>query len=664
MSMSLGRSVADARELSLMPGPGQNFASRAFQIFLCLIGLILLSPVLLLVAVGVKLGSRGPVFYRGKRVGKDERIFDIFKFRTLQVDAEKQIGARLLTEGDQVYTPIGRFLKKWKLDELPQLFNVIKGDMSLVGPRPVRPIFLEKFKREIPGYGRRFQVRPGATGLAQLRGGYWTEPRNKLRYEVVYIRHQSLLLDLKLMGLTFVKIFNRFVTAGVVMAALFLFASFFPAGLYPWLYATIYGVKLNLLYLAIVVFGIWMVGKKTYNAHKLYLYRSPVYLPMLAFAGVGVASAALSSDPETALRGTGYYIVTGFLVTLTFLNARLTSDTGRSAAMLAGLACFALSLLGLFELAAAKHAALGVDAAGSGVGAASSWAIKATFAKSDVLAAYLVLGFPLLLCQLINARTRHGRDFWLVATTVSFTSILLTQDFLGLLALLAACAVFLAFASSRTVPFLICVFLIPVLVIGTWDDSATLARTYEPVRDKLAKEFRVLRAAPVHQILLGTGPKSLNPHPGQELRPRRDQARVAADNAHLSLILEMGVLGWLAMLVILAVALRGIFQGIRRARDPYQRSLMCAIFASVFGFIISMSGVNVFFQISLQVFFWGLIGLGLGLAARVVGNGGRLINIWRFGDERPRPVRTRIEPEREGDGSFLMNTSPQEPARE
>ena len=283
---------------------------------------------------------------------------------------------------------------------------------------------------------------------------------------------------------------------------------------------------------------------------------------------------------------------------LTILNARLTSESGRSAATLAGLACFALSLLGLFELAAMKQSALAADAAG-GVRAASAWAIKATFAKSDVLAAYLVLGFPLLLCQLVNSRTRHGRDFWLVATTVSFTSILLTQDFLGLLALLAACAVFLAFASSRTVPLLICIFLIPVLIFGAWDNSATLSRTYEPIRDKLAKELRVLRAAPVHQILLGTGPKSLNPHPGQEIRPRRDQARVAADNAHLSLILEMGILGWLAMLAILAVALRGIQLGIRRARDPYERSLMCAIFASAVGFLISMSGVNVFFQISL-----------------------------------------------------------------
>jgi hypothetical protein len=458
------------------------------------------------------------------------------------------------------------------------------------------------------------------------------------------------------MGLTFVKIFNRFVTASAVLAALFIFASFFPASLYPWLYASIRGVRVNLLYLAIVFFGIWLVAKKTYS-NRLYLYRSPVYLPMAGFAVLGIVSAVFSADPETALRGTGYYIVTGFLVTLTVLNARLTGEFGRSAATLAGLACFALSLLGLFELAGMKQSVLAAGGAG-GVRVASSWAIKATFAKSDVLAAYLVLGFPLLLCQLINARTRHARDFWLVATTVSFTSILLTQDVLGLLALLVACAVFLAYTSSRTVPLVVCLFLIPVLVIGAWDDSATLARTYEPIRDKLRQEARVLREAPVHQILLGSGPKSLDPHPGQDVRPRRDQARVAADNAHLSLILELGILGWLLMLSILGVALRAIYQGLRRARDPYYRSLLSAIFASAVAFLISMSGVNVLFQISLQVFFWGMIGLGLGLASRVSGNRGRLVTIWRFGDERPRPARRSARVRERRSGPAILDPSP------
>lgn len=210
---------------------------------------------------------------------------------------------------------------------------------------------------------------------------------------------------------------------------------------------------------------------------------------------------------------------------------------------------------------------------------------------------------------------------------------------LGLLALLAACAAFLAYTSSRTVPLLICMFVAPILVAGAWDDSGALRRAWEPARAKVVKEVRVLHRAPLQQILMGTGVRSLDPHPGQDIKPPRDQARVAADNAHLSLILETGLLGWLSMLATIGIALRAIHAGMRRARDPYQRSLLCAIFASAVGLMISMCGVNAFYQIALQVFFWGLLGLGLGLATRVAGTAGRLVAVWRFGDERPRPVR-------------------------
>ncbi|HEV8441085.1 MAG TPA: sugar transferase [Methylomirabilota bacterium] len=640
--MSLGRPTAGARGWSVPSGRGQNLVSRGIQTLLCLVALVLLSPVLAAVAVAVKLTSHGPIFYRGERVGRNERVFTIFKFRTLCVGAEKQIGARLLKEEDQVYTPIGKFLKRWKLDELPQLFNVVKGNMSLVGPRPVRPIFLDGFKREIPNYAQRFEVRPGATGLAQLRGGYWTEPRNKLRYELVYIRNQSLLLDVKLMGLTFIKIFNRFVTASVILSTLFLFASFFPTSLYPWLYVSIAGVRINLLYCAVVFFGIWIIAKKTYT-HRLYLYRSPIYLPMAGFAAAAILSAIFSADPETGLRGTAYYLVTGFLVAFALVNTRFTVGFPRSAATLAGLACFALSVVGLLELALIKHSMLAASAGGEAVQGASTWAIKATFANPNVLAAYLVLGFPLLLCQLIHARTRDGRDFWLVATTVSFTSLLLTQDLLGLVALLAACAVFLAYTSSRTIPLLVGIFLVPVLLLGFWERSATPAGAYGSLRAKFSQEARVLMTVPIQQVVLGSGPKSLDPHPGQDIPPRPNLAKAAAGDTHLSLILETGILGWAVMMWIIWVALRAIYQGTRRASDPYQRSLLCAIFASAIGFLISMSGINVFYQIPLQVFFWGLLGLGLGLGMHVAGKRSRVV-IWRFGDERPRPVVRRAHP--------------------
>ena len=640
-----------ARVLEAVRPAGESAVSRAIQVALCLLAVALLSPVMLAVALAVKCTSRGPVFYRGKRVGKHERIFDILKFRTLVVDAEQRIGARLLKEEDQVYTPIGKFLKKWKLDELPQLLNVVKGDMSLVGPRPVRPIFLETFKREIANYSLRFQVRPGATGLAQLRGGYWTEPQNKLRYELVYIRNQSLWFDLWLMALTFVKIFNRFVTTGAVLAGLFLFASLFPTSLYPWLYVSVAGTRVNLAYLAIAFLGIWMLARKTYSNHFA-VYRSVVYWPMAAFVAIGLISVLFSADPETAARGTGYYLATGFLVAVALMNTRLTVGTARSAATLVGIACFLLSLLGLFELALIKRSIL---AGAGGAGVRSAVAIKATFASSTVFSAYLVLGFPLLLCQLVHARTRDGRDFWLVATTVAFTSILLTQNLFGLLALLLACALFLAVTSSRTVPLLVCLFLVPVLLFGSWDLAVDPAPSYESVRAKVAQEWKVFRTVPIRQLVVGSGPKTLDPHPDPIPGVRRDLVRLASGNTHLSLILETGLMGWLTMLGIIAIALRLIYQGARRAADPYVRSLTWAIFSSGLGFLISMSGFHAFYQISLQVLFWGMLGLGLGMVIQLTGARRARFTVWRFGDERPR--RTKRKARVRHHGRFALDPS-------
>jgi lipopolysaccharide/colanic/teichoic acid biosynthesis glycosyltransferase len=641
-----------ARVLETVRPARESAISRGIQVLLCLIAVALLSPVMLAVAVAVRCSSRGPVCYRGERVGKDERVFHILKFRTLVADAEQRIGARLLKEEDQVYTPIGKFLKKWKLDELPQLLNVIRGDMSLVGPRPVRPIFLETFKREIPNYALRFRVRPGATGLAQLRGGYWTEPRNKLRYELVYIRNQSLWFDLWLMALTFVKIFNRFVTTGAVLAGLFLFASLFPTSLYPWLYVSIFGTKVNLAYLAIAFLGAWMLARKTYSNH-LAVYKSAMYWPMAVFVLIGLCSALFSADPETALRGTGYYLATGFVVAVALMNTRLTVGTARSAATLVGFACFLLSLLGLFELALIKHSMFG---AGDATGMQTAVSIKATFATSTVLSAYLVLGFPLLLCQLIHARTRDGRDFWLVATTVAFTSILLTQNLFGLLALLLACAVFLAVTSSRAVPLLVCLFLVPVLLFGSWGHPGGSGAVYQSVRAKAAQEWKALGSVPLRQLALGSGPKTLDPRAEPIPGVRPALVRLASGNTHLSLMLETGALGWLTMLGIIAVALRLIYRGARRAADPYVRSLCWAIFSSGLGFLVSMSGFNAFYQISLQVLFWGLLGLGLGMVIQLTGGRRARFTVWRFGDERPRKIKRKARARRQP-GAFALDPS-------
>jgi len=656
--VAVRRDVLPKREPILDLPLGRNAVSDVLQMLLSLFALVLLSPLFVLIAIAIRLTSSGPILYRGERVGQDERSFTMYKFRTLTVGAEQEIGARLLKEEDQVYAPIGKFLKKWKLDEIPQLLNVLKGDMRLVGPRPIRPVFLETFRKVIPNYTLRFRLKPGLTGLAQLRGGYWTEPRDKLRYELVYIKNRTLLLDLKLIGLTFLKIFNRFVTTSVALSALFLFVSFFPTSMHRWLYVTMWGFRLNLLYLLIVFFGIWLVVKKTYT-HRLFIYRSPIYWPMAGFAAVGFASAIFSADPETAIRGTTYYLVTGFLVTSTLLNTRLSAKFVRSAATLVGFVCGVLSLVGLFELALIKHSVLANAQGAEAMGAASAWAIKATFANSNVLSAYLVLGFPLLLCQLIHTQTRSGRDFWLVATTIAFTSILLTQNLLGLVALFVASAVFLAYASSRTVPLLICVFLIPVLILGAWDESATPVRAYELLRTKFTNEIRVLAVVPPHQLVLGAGPKTLHPRPESAPIRQPNGPESASGNMHLALVLETGILGWLLMLGIFWAVLRTFYRGARQARDPYQRSLLWAIFSSAIGFLISMSGFDVFFHIPLQVLFWGLVGLGLGIVTHVIGRRSPFYTIWRFGDERPRPERKRSSANSAPQQGFALD-----PARE
>lgn len=166
----------------------------------------LLMPVWLLlwtlIPLAIWLQDRGPVFYRQKRAGKDGRVFTVLKFRTMFQDADRPTGAVQATRDDPRITPVGRILRWTALDELPQLINVLKGEMSLIGPRPECIEFHERFVREVPGFERRLQVRPGLTGLAQVKGAYDSPRPEKLRLDLEYIERMSLWLDLKLLFLS------------------------------------------------------------------------------------------------------------------------------------------------------------------------------------------------------------------------------------------------------------------------------------------------------------------------------------------------------------------------------------------------------------------------------------------------------------------------------
>ena len=193
----------------------QHFMKRLCDLLFALVVAVPALPLLVLSTLAVRLTSTGPVIYAQDRVGFRGKVFTLYKLRTMVVDAEEQSGPVLSMEEDDRVTPVGRFLRAIRLDELPQLYNVLRGDLSLVGPRPERPYFVEQFEREIPEYKLRHLVKPGITGLAQVNGYYATNSKDKLRYDLYYLSDYSILMDMKILLLTIPTIFNREATRGV-----------------------------------------------------------------------------------------------------------------------------------------------------------------------------------------------------------------------------------------------------------------------------------------------------------------------------------------------------------------------------------------------------------------------------------------------------------------
>ena len=228
---SLSAEPATVTQLHVVPNERSEFANRALNVVIALVSLVLLAPVMALVALAIKLTSAGPVFYVQTRVGIDRRrreataVFDrrrnnvggrafrIIKFRSMRVDAEQGTGAVWAKPGDSRVTPVGDFLRKTRLDELPQLINVVLGDMNIVGPRPERPSIFAELRENIASYPLRQQARPGITGWAQINRAYDSsidDVRAKVEFDLEYLERQSVLEDLKIMARTLpVMLFKR-----------------------------------------------------------------------------------------------------------------------------------------------------------------------------------------------------------------------------------------------------------------------------------------------------------------------------------------------------------------------------------------------------------------------------------------------------------------------
>lgn len=187
----------------------QKIEKRIFDVIISIIVIIITSPIMILIAIAIKIDSKGPVIYKQKRVTKDGKEFTMYKFRTMIDNAEKETGPILAKKKDERITKVGKILRRTRLDELTQFFNVIKGDMSIVGPRPERKELIEKIIKELPEYRIREQVKAGITCIAHIEGDYYTEPKVRLEYDKMYMKDWNIKKDIKIILKTILKVIKE-----------------------------------------------------------------------------------------------------------------------------------------------------------------------------------------------------------------------------------------------------------------------------------------------------------------------------------------------------------------------------------------------------------------------------------------------------------------------
>lgn len=187
----------------------QKIEKRIFDVIISIIVIIITSPIMILIAIAIKIDSKGPVIYKQKRITKDGKEFTMYKFRTMIDNAEKETGPILAKKKDERITKVGKILRRTRLDELTQFFNVIKGDMSIVGPRPERKELIEKIIKELPEYRIREQVKAGITCIAHIEGDYYTEPKVRLEYDKMYMKDWSIKKDIKIIFKTILKVIKE-----------------------------------------------------------------------------------------------------------------------------------------------------------------------------------------------------------------------------------------------------------------------------------------------------------------------------------------------------------------------------------------------------------------------------------------------------------------------
>jgi lipopolysaccharide/colanic/teichoic acid biosynthesis glycosyltransferase len=584
--------------------PVYEAVTRFYNFLGALIGVILLSPLLLGIAAAVKLTSPGPALYQGARVGRGERPFHIYKFRTMQVGAEQKIGKRLVQQGEDHFTPIGRFLRRYRLDELAQLLNVLRGDMNLVGPRPVRPVFLEDHKRSVPGYAKRFFVRPGITGKAQVRGGYYTSPRHKLFYEVLYIRNRNVLMDLNLILLTFLRVMNRIFTTGFLLAWLLLMALVLPKEIQQELTVQIGPVSLNLIYVVPPLIAVWHVFAREVSDTRLYALRTPADRWLIGFLVAGLCIVPFSRVPVEALKGVAWYLTNGIVVFYIVLNSRLVTER-RSMLVNTLLICATLAgLLSIDELAerlgrpkVAGHSGMAI-----------------------VLSGLAIITAPLALARWQQAQVSWRRVAYAAAGAVLLGTTVLSLRRAGLLFLVLAAVIYLWRERRRLAVGVAVAYLAGVgLLMGTETAGYGTRELASDFRADIHRQSQVLEHVQPLRLAVGVGARALPAHALKDdahraARQGRTPKVPATHNTWLSLLAEHGIVGFACFLGFLGAGLGLMIRATRRIADVSARRDLWAATAGLIGFAGYMGTADLFFRLPTLLVFFCIMGLGVGTA--------------------------------------------------
>ena len=587
-------------------------ATRIINATAALVGLLCLAPLMLLIAALIKLSDpRAPVLYRGARVGKGGTPYMMLKFRTMVPGTEQQVGARLVEQGSHAITPIGRFLRRRKLDELPQLINVLRGEMNLVGPRPTRAVFLDELRQEIPGYDRRFLVPPGITGLAQVRGGYYTDPRNKLSYELLYITHRSLWLDAKLIAATLLILARKALTAFGLLFFILAFVVFVPTTFLPSLHVRLPGgVYVNVAYLLIAALsGGWMI--RSILRRGFVLRRTPADRCMLAFVGWAVLGALLNPDVVRNLLGV-LYLCSGAFVVYFLATQTVERDIRkvRRYTVRLGLITMVVGLWGVLEYATGGEVRDGELRAAS------------VFGESNVLALFLAMAVPLLLYLRLSSREPGARWFWTAGVAVATVCLGLTFSRSGYLAGATSVLVFLWRWHRRV--FYAALVGCALLVVGAElsdHDRLSVRRTAEaPMTARMLKLYGAVVGGAKDELLLGIGWRNWkfaleDTVVAEDVIPLGPVALPRTlKNMYLTILVEHGLIGLFLVLLIFVNVLGPIYEGSRHIADPALQGLLWAIFSSALAFMVNMLFFDSFYFVAVQLSFWLLIGFGVGVA--------------------------------------------------